>query len=367
MEAVKDVQETTAMDLSSLLDDGDDATVKLVAGDTRLLAHRAVLVARSPVFAAMFSHDTVEASSGKITIPDVEGPVLRQLLSYLYTLQPPKLPGMAPQLLAAADKYGVTDLKASCEQQVAAGLGVETAVAAAVLAIRHACPGLRQAAVSFVKAHTQQVMATQGWADAVVNHPHDFVEFTRLIAEPSVERSSPAPADSRPTTTTADTHRKPHSQTPAAASPPTAAQHSSTAPPDDDVVSRLRGLTAEQKGRELIDAAKEGAISRLRALLAAGADVRARDSFRRDTALHWAARKGCLQAVVCLLSSGAEVDARNNWQSTPLLLAAQYGHTEVVSRLLEAGADKGARDGDGDTPLYVASKCGHQEIVEMLT
>ncbi|XP_049796484.1 putative ankyrin-containing lipoprotein Lxx09580 isoform X2 [Schistocerca nitens] len=362
------VQETTPVDLGSLFDDEDGATVKLVAGDTRLVAHRAVLAARSPVFAAMFSHDTVEASSGRVTIPDVEGAVLRQLLSYLYTLQPPQLPDMAPQLLAAADKYGVTRLKASCEQQVAAGLGVETAVAAAVLAIRHTCPGLRQAAVSFVKTHTQQVMATQGWADAVLNHPRDFVEFTRLIAEPSVDSSTPATADSRPSATaTAGAYCQYHSEEAPAAEMSTAARHGRSGPPGDDAASRVRGLTAEEKGRELIDAAKNGRVGKLRALLMAGADVRARDTFKRDTALHWAARRGCVQAVIRLLRSGAEVDARNNWHSTPLLLAAQYGHTEVVSRLLEAGADKGACDADGDTPLCVATVSGHQEIVEMLT
>ncbi|XP_046983133.1 speckle-type POZ protein-like [Schistocerca americana] len=184
MEAVKDITETAAVDLGDLLDAGDGAVVILEAGDTRLLAHRAVLADRSPVFAAMFAHDTLEASSGAVSIPDVGGPVLRQLVSYLYTLRAPQLPGTAPQLLAAADKYGVSRLKAECERQVAAQLTVETAAAAAVLAVRHSCSDLKHAALAFIKTCPFEVMATQGWADAMLHQPKDLIEVSRLLYDP---------------------------------------------------------------------------------------------------------------------------------------------------------------------------------------
>ncbi|XP_049769387.1 speckle-type POZ protein-like [Schistocerca cancellata] len=128
-------------------------------------------------------------SSGRVAVSDVEGPVLRQLAAYMYTLEAPELPSMALQMLAAADRYGLADLKAVCEQQVAGQLTVENAAAAAVLAERCRCPGLRQAAVAFVKAHASQVVATRGWADCAVSHPLSVVELTRLIVEP--------PADTR--------------------------------------------------------------------------------------------------------------------------------------------------------------------------
>ncbi|XP_049944941.1 protein roadkill-like [Schistocerca serialis cubense] len=181
MAADKDVTETVAVDLGALLDAGDDAMVTLVAGETRLVAHRAVLVDRSPVFAAMFAHDTLEASTGVVSIADVGGPVLRQLVSYLYTLRAPQLPAMAAQLLAAADKYGVSGLKAECERQVAAQLTVETAAAAAALAVRHSCSDLRRATIEFMKTRTREVMATQGWADAMWKQPQDLIEVSPLL------------------------------------------------------------------------------------------------------------------------------------------------------------------------------------------
>ncbi|XP_049769453.1 protein roadkill-like [Schistocerca cancellata] len=241
MEAVKDITETAAVDLGDLLDAGDDAVVILEAGDTRLLAHRAVLADRSPVFAAMFAHDTLEASSGAVSIPDVGGPVLRQLVSYLYTLRAPQLPGTAPQLLAAADKYGVSRLKEECERQVAAQLTVETAAAAAVLAVRHSCSDLKHAALAFIKTCPFEVMATQGWADAMLHQPKDLIEVSRLLYDPPPKSSTPAVTATTATaitatiattatTTTANASR----QTPAAAPLPT------SPPPGEATVSHMR-------------------------------------------------------------------------------------------------------------------------------
>ncbi|XP_049944508.1 protein roadkill-like [Schistocerca serialis cubense] len=329
MEAVKDITETVAVDLGDLLDAGDDAMVILEAGETRLVVHRAVLADRSPVFAAMFAHDTLEASSGAVSIPDVGGPVLRQLVSYLYTQRAPQLPGAAPQLLAAADKYGASRLKAECERQVAAQLTVETAAAAAVLAVRHSCSDLRRTAIEFIKARTHEVMATQGWADAMLHQPKDLIEVSRLLYDPPPQTSAPVITEPRTTTTstttttrtatttaaTATSASAPH-QTPAAARP-------TTPPPDGATVSRMRSLSAEERDRRLVQAADRGAVGELRALIAAGADVGARD--------------------------GAN------------------GRAEVAAELLVAGADRGATTGDGETALDLARLRNHRRLVEMLS
>ncbi|XP_047100977.1 poly [ADP-ribose] polymerase tankyrase-1-like [Schistocerca piceifrons] len=388
MAAVKGVQVAGAVDLGALLDAGEGAVVTLVVGETQLAAHRAVLAARSPVFQAMFQHDTLEASSGRVSITDVGGEVMRQVLSYIYTLQTPQLSGTAQHLLAAADKYGLSALKDVCEQQVAAQLTTENAAAAAVLAVRHSCPKLTAAAIAFIKAHNFQVLATQGWADAMCSHPQELIEVSRLLADPPAEISTPATTEEGPATS---------AQTPATAAPVTSSQH--TPPPDDAAVSRLRSLSSDEKGRRLIQAAHGGVMEELRALLAAGADVRAMDG-DRSTALHWAAWEGHVEAVTCLLENGAEVNARNirhntplhspandglaavvrlllrssadanarnAWGLTPLHCAAREGRLEVATELLEFGANKEARDDEGNTPRQLARKNNHQQLVQLLT
>ncbi|XP_049796028.1 uncharacterized protein LOC126212646 [Schistocerca nitens] len=372
MEAVKDITETEAVDLGALLDAGDDTMVILEAGDTRLVVHRAVLADRSPVFAAMFAHDILETSTGVVRIADIGGPVLRQLVSYLYTLRAPQLPGTAPQLLAAADKYGASGLKAECERQVAAHLTVETAAAAATLAVRHSCSDLRRAAIKFIKTCPFEVMATQGWADAVRKQPEDLIEVSRLLYNPPPQTSAPVITEPRTTTTSTTTTTRtatttaatttsasaPH-QTPAAARP-------TTPPPDEATVSQMRSLSAKERGRRLVQAAEEGAVGQLRALIAAGADVGAR-GWDGGTAMHGAARGGNVEAARLLVGTGAALDAWNGGGWTPLHVAAAYGHAEVAAALLDAGADRGATDSGGWTALDIARQYNQRRLVEMLS
>ncbi|XP_046987395.1 serine/threonine-protein phosphatase 6 regulatory ankyrin repeat subunit C-like [Schistocerca americana] len=307
MAAAREVQEAAATDA------GEGTTVTLVAGDTRLVADRAVLADRSPVFAAMLCQDTPEANSSVVTVPDVEGPVLHQLLAYMNSLHAPEMPRMAPQLLAAADRYGVWGLKVQCEEQLASQLSAENAARTAVLAVRYSCPSLAEVAVAFIKANSL-VFATAGWADAVLNHPDEVVKVSQLLGGPLTE---------------------------------------------------TRSLPGKESSRGLIQAAKEGAVEQLRMLLARGAKVGVRDE-DMWTALHWAAERGHLEAVTCLMEGGAEVDVGDSRQNTPLHWAAYRGHVAVTRRLLESSADPDARDKYGWTPLHCAARCGHTKVAAVL-
>ncbi|XP_049944529.1 ankyrin repeat domain-containing protein 1-like [Schistocerca serialis cubense] len=374
MEAVKDITETVAVNLGAFLDAGDDAMVILEAGDTRLVVHRAVLADRSPVFAAMFAHDTLEACTGVVRIADIGGPVLRELVSYLYTLRAPQLPGTAPELLAAADKYGASGLKAECERQVAAQLTVETAAAAATLAVRHSCSDLRRAAIEFIKTCPFEVMATQGWADAMRKQPEDLIEVSRLLYDPPPQTSAPVVTELRTTstastTTTTTTRTTTTTATTTSASAPRqtpAAARSTTPQPDEATVSQMRSPSAEERGTRLVQAAQQGAVGELRALIAAGAHVAARGG-GGQTALHWAARRGGVEAARLLVGAGAAVDARDDDGWTPLHYAALSGHAEVAAALLDAGAGRWATTRGGETALDIARRCNRRRLMEMLS
>ncbi|MCI7698443.1 MAG: ankyrin repeat domain-containing protein [Akkermansia sp.] len=68
--------------------------------------------------------------------------------------------------------------------------------------------------------------------------------------------------------------------------------------------------------------------------MAAGATV----NTYQETALKMAAAEGHTEAVKLLLAAGADVNARdmNGW--TALMEASDYGHTEIVKLLIAAGA-----------------------------
>lgn len=71
-----------------------------------LYAHKTVLIARSPIFLAMFlNKDTFdEAKEGRVNICDIQSDVFQELLHYVYTTKVPRIGELAFELLIAAEK-----------------------------------------------------------------------------------------------------------------------------------------------------------------------------------------------------------------------------------------------------------------------
>jgi ankyrin repeat protein len=116
----------------------------------------------------------------------------------------------------------------------------------------------------------------------------------------------------------------------------------------------------------LNDASEAGDLSRVRALLAAKADVNATDP-DGTTALFLAAQNGHLEVVRALLAAGADVNAAKPDGATALFIASAYGHLEVVQALLAAKPNLNAkRAGDGGTALFIAAQEGRLEVVKAL-
>jgi cytohesin len=117
----------------------------------------------------------------------------------------------------------------------------------------------------------------------------------------------------------------------------------------------------------LLEAAKNGDRSALRALLLQpGVDVNAAHG-DGATALHWASYRDDLESADLLLRAGANVNAANDLGATPLWAACQNGSAAMARRLLEAGADANAKLlMSGETLLMTAARSGKAEVVEQL-
>ncbi|GFU23805.1 hypothetical protein NPIL_360021, partial [Nephila pilipes] len=74
-------------DLSRLLDPETASfeDVHLKCGSVAIPAHKNILSMRSPVFSAMFSSEMEETRKNEVDITDVDVPVLRMMLKYVYT------------------------------------------------------------------------------------------------------------------------------------------------------------------------------------------------------------------------------------------------------------------------------------------
>ena len=103
----------------------------------------------------------------------------------------------------------------------------------------------------------------------------------------------------------------------------------------------------------------------LKALLAAGADPRARAK-DGETALHLAALHPEPAFTDLLLAAGADPQARNTDGESPLHWAALSGHIVVAQRLLARGADARIKNRNGLSARDYASREGHAEIARLL-
>ncbi|OBK24409.1 hypothetical protein A5634_03530 [Mycobacterium asiaticum] len=85
-------------------------------------------------------------------------------------------------------------------------------------------------------------------------------------------------------------------------------------------------------------------------------DVHQRDQAGR-TPLHYAAVDNKVDDVNALIAAGAEIDAREDTgQFTPLMFAAQNDdNIDVVKALVQAGANVNLTNSKGQTPLFIAT------------
>jgi hemoglobin len=130
--------------------------------------------------------------------------------------------------------------------------------------------------------------------------------------------------------------------------------------------------TRQYGGRALLHyASSTGCLEVVTLLLRLGADPDMRDSgghtplYRAANECGW--KMGPL-VVTALVAAGADVNARNGvTRATALHMAARRGYVAIAQTLLECGAAIDARDRKGDTPLERAVNCRRPAVVQLLS
>ena len=149
--------------LGSLLETATLSDVTLAVGDKEFKAHKNILSARSPVFRAMFQHDTKEHKENRVQISDCDPYTVEEMLTFIYTGEAPRLKEMAHSLFVIADKYQLERLKKMCEQALWEKLDVTNAVDTLLLAVTHDLVLLKRSCIRFITTHISKVMKTVGW------------------------------------------------------------------------------------------------------------------------------------------------------------------------------------------------------------
>jgi len=131
----------------------------------------------------------------------------------------------------------------------------------------------------------------------------------------------------------------------------------------------------------LMDAAENGDLNKVKRLIAAGANVNARNIFGCTplmSAIHafeaevLATRNNYIEIVKALIAAGAKIEARtaktdgNAGGATPLIMAAEKGNIDFINVLIEKHANVNAKNNAGWTPLMEAAVGGHIDVMQAL-
>ncbi|XP_065205353.1 speckle-type POZ protein-like isoform X2 [Planococcus citri] len=153
-----------------LLEHRELADVTLSVDGQEFPAHKVILSARCPVFAAMFKHDMKENGQNRIDIEDMNAETVVEFLKYVYTGKCDNLKNIAEGLLAAADKYGLNRLKMICAEELYKTLSVENAANILLLADMHGVKELKSESIKFIVAKFIEVFNSTAWKNIVLVH-----------------------------------------------------------------------------------------------------------------------------------------------------------------------------------------------------
>ncbi|XP_057334007.1 speckle-type POZ protein-like [Microplitis mediator] len=150
-------------DLEELFDSKLKSDVVLIVGDKKIKTHKSILIARSPVLAAMFMHNTVENKNNEINIIDIKAEIIEKMLKFIYTDKVENIDDDAEYLLEVADKYQVQMLKELCEKSLSKSVTTENAVKIMILADRHNAKQLLKFVIDFIVTNAEDVIETNDY------------------------------------------------------------------------------------------------------------------------------------------------------------------------------------------------------------
>ncbi len=156
--------ETLGSCFKGLLDSGEFCDVTIICQGVRFSCHKMVLISRSDVFRAMFSHEGMrECRTNTVEIEDAEPDSVHEMINFMYLDRCKNMSKHVWKLLPLADKYNLTRLMQECEFWLTHNLCAENAVDTLLLADRHSLRDLTDNALDYTALNIGSIMTTDSW------------------------------------------------------------------------------------------------------------------------------------------------------------------------------------------------------------
>ena len=156
--------ETLSENFKDFFDNKESCDVTLKVKDKEYKAHRIILMARSSVFAANFSHNVSNGQTCVVNISDCDPDSFGEFLKYLYCgrLDEFSFPS-AMNLYFTSNKFDVGELKAFCIEYLTQNLTVDNVCEVAAFADKFEEMRLFSAVQDFFNKNICDIFETSDW------------------------------------------------------------------------------------------------------------------------------------------------------------------------------------------------------------
>lgn len=139
--------------------------------------HKNILAIGSDVFKVMFRNDMKEKNESKVTISDIKYDVLQELFQFIYTGKVSNIKEIAGELLIAAEKYCIEELKVLCEEALCNSLYRKNALEYLNLAIINRAEKLKAYIIQYISFDSERYLKSEEFKDLGRQHPEVLIEI----------------------------------------------------------------------------------------------------------------------------------------------------------------------------------------------
>ncbi|XP_065205268.1 speckle-type POZ protein B-like [Planococcus citri] len=133
--------------------------------------HKVILAARSNYFAKMFESGMKENEVNRVEITDVKEDVMNEILKFIYAGKCANVDKLADDLLAAANKYDIDQLKKICLKTISKSISVDNAPNLLVLADLYHENELKSKVIDFMLTRSIEVKNSRAWNNIMPMYP----------------------------------------------------------------------------------------------------------------------------------------------------------------------------------------------------
>lgn len=168
-----DLQKNKALqDFRELFFKQEDCDITFIVKEQKFPAHKLILKARSPVFAAALRNNMKERETGIYNVEDCEPAHFLDFLHFLYCGEEKIITAENVfNLFTIADKYDVLDLRTKCMEFMKYNLSIDTFCDTIALALQHSENELIKLSTDFFAKNLQKIIVTVKWRSFILENP----------------------------------------------------------------------------------------------------------------------------------------------------------------------------------------------------